>query len=85
MQVLEQEITCWKCWLREPSTMAHDWEVTEHKDVGSSFSSTTLGLGQRSANVEANRHAAGASRTLRPVTDSLGGGQFTGEQVSEAE
>ena len=65
--------------------MAHDWEVTEHKDVGSSFSSTTLGLGQRSANVEANRHAAGASRTLRPVTDSLGGGQFTGEQVSEAE
>ena len=65
--------------------MAHDWEVTEHKDAGSSFSSAMLGLGQRSANVEANRHASGASRTLRPVTDSLGGGPFTCEQVSEAQ
>lgn len=65
--------------------MAHDWGVIEYKDAGSSFSSAMLGLGRRSANVELNRRAAGASRTLRPVTDSPGGGQFTGEQVSEAE
>ena len=34
---LSKKVTCWKCWLREPSTMAHDWEVIEYKDAGSSF------------------------------------------------
>lgn len=59
--------------------MAHDWEVIECKDAGSSLSSAMLGLGQCSANVDSNRHAAGASRPVRLVTDSLEGGQFTGE------
>ena len=62
--------------------MAHVWEAIECRDGGSSFSvalkgtSVMLGLGQHSINDELNRRAAGAPRTLRPVTDSLRGGQI---------
>lgn len=62
--------------------MAHDWEVIEYRDGGSSFSvalkgtSVMLGLGQHSVNVELNVCAAGAPRTQRPAMDSLRGGQI---------